>query len=93
MSVLTASRSSPLPEIGPSVFTFSSSDGPGTYSLTMYGRPAKMPVPAILAVQNPATRAATSASRRNRRQLFGSAAHWGSRILIATRMPLGASPR
>ncbi|GAA3415114.1 hypothetical protein GCM10018952_38330 [Streptosporangium vulgare] len=73
--------------------TGSSSEGPGTYSLTMYGRPSATPVAMTLAVQNAATLAATSASRRKRRRITGSAAGRACSTLIATSAPPGDSPR
>nr|WP_239103350.1 hypothetical protein [Microbispora corallina] len=38
LAVVTAIRSRPLPVRGPDSLTTCSRDGPGTYSLTMYGR-------------------------------------------------------
>ncbi len=81
-----ASRSSAAPERGPSRCTICCKEGPATYSLTMYGRPCSTPVSSTAAVQNGATRLATSASRRNRATLTESS-DWSPRShLTATRV-------
>ena len=73
VAVLIARRSSAAPRRGPSLSTSSRRDGPGTYSLTMYGRLPARSAWSTEAVQNLATRWATDTSRRNRVLASGSA--------------------
>ncbi len=91
VAVPMASRSSSPPWSGPSSLTTRSSERPATYSLTMYGRPCSTPVLSTAAVQNAATRRATSASRRNRSTLSPSPD--GVSHLTATRSSMGVLAR
>ncbi len=93
VAVLTASRSSAAPRRGPSRSTSWRRDGPGTYSLTMYGWLPSRSAWRTGAVQNRATRWATATSRRKRVRASASAASPWWRSLTATCSPPGPRPR
>jgi hypothetical protein len=91
VAVPMASRSRSAPASGPSSLTARSSERPSTYSLMMYGRPPSTPVPSTAAVQNGATRRATSASWRKRAAISSSPD--GLSHLTATCVPMGVRAR
>ncbi|URN04229.1 hypothetical protein LUW74_13505 [Actinomadura madurae] len=93
LAVLTASRSSAPPRIGPSRATRRFSASPGTYSLTRYGLSPATSASRNWAVQNRATCLATSASRTNRARAVSSSSNWTRSSLTATRCPSAPSPR
>jgi hypothetical protein len=93
VAVVIASRSSAGPRTGPSLVTWCWSDGPSTYSPTMYGWSLTAPTSSTRAVQNSATRRADSASRRKRRTACSSSANLACSSLMATCSPPGETPR
>ena len=82
--VPTASRSSDVPESGPSTRTCSASDGPGMNSLTMYGVAASRSAASTRAVQKGATRRAADTSLPSRARAPGSVSQVAWRALTAT---------
>jgi hypothetical protein len=89
----TASDSSAEAGMGPCLATASCRSLPSTYSLAMYGTVPSRSASSTWAVENPATRPAASASRRNRSRSSGSSATSSWSTLTATRRPFGAWPR
>nr|WP_240973629.1 hypothetical protein [Nonomuraea sp. FMUSA5-5] len=92
VAVLMASRCRAAAPRGPLSLTESWSEGPSTYSLTMYGRAPTKPESSSWAVQNGATRSAVRTSRRNLVRASSSAMRCECSSLTATSAPPGPRP-
>ena len=88
-----ANASTSRPPNGPARATCSRSEGPGTYSVTRYGDGPSPSAASTRATPGCCTRAAASASRRNRRRYTGSSAYSGRITLTATGVPSTARAR